>query len=658
MDARKSTSPRRLELELESRGELRLTEWHLRNFKSVEEAHISLRPLTVLLGPNSAGKSSLIQSILIYVQAQSSFERSDLVSLNGSLIKLGAYDEVRTKGGATRPTGGIKIGGVLEPWRVLPSSTREAAPRSPSSARGPLAARYEWGASFGRLDNESSGRMRVNECWLQTETRIGRLLRDSPSGADLPVAEVDVARLELKRKQRVAASGSTSPVFMRSGRRSPLTASVDFEMIGAYRGTLSRSSEGQRARRVTIAAGTPQSGLPGVAFKEESLGEVLLADWDRLLAVRARHMRGLESDRRVGDLETAARTVARDVIVWWEQQQSSSESRWMDRMVLPARALLHATSHDILAQLTEEDAPAFRKSFLAELADRGLGDERVLVDVSEEGVHSDARDVIARYLATMVHYLGPIRTTARAVASEAQYSRGVGVEGEITAAALHGDWDRPTLYRRPADDDSDRGVGDLAEAPMGVAVNDWMRALELVDNVEAQDQGRYGLEVVVTPRGVDAKLNLRNVGVGISQILPLVVLCLRSRPGSLILVEQPELHLHPAAQQRLADFLVAMIQSGRQIIVETHSDHLVARLRRRIAEDANDELMDEVGFVYVTRDEVTGRTEYQQATANKYGGLEGWPQGFFDQGPREAAETIRVALEKKRRQDGQVADTD
>jgi predicted ATPase len=109
--------------------------------------------------------------------------------------------------------------------------------------------------------------------------------------------------------------------------------------------------------------------------------------------------------------------------------------------------------------------------------------------------------------------------------------------------------------------------------------------------------------------------------------------------------------LHPAAQQRLADFLIAMMRSGRQLIIETHSDHLVARLRRRIAEDDRDALQDEIGFLYVTRNPATASTEYQAVGANIFGGLEDWPHGFFNQGPREAAEMIRQALEKKRQRE-------
>ena len=67
-----------------------------------------------------------------------------------------------------------------------------------------------------------------------------------------------------------------------------------------------------------------------------------------------------------------------------------------------------------------------------------------------------------------------------------------------------------------------------------------------------------------------------------------LVLCLASPPGSVLLLEQPELHLHPAVQSKIADLIAACALSGRQIIVETHSEHLINRLRLLVAQGALD----------------------------------------------------------------------
>lgn len=655
----------------------RLSHWTIRRFKSVAEAEIPLKPLTVLLGPNSAGKSSLIQSILVFVQAQASFERPDLVSLNGSMLKLGAFDEVLHAGPSLGRARSIELGGVLEevadPRGMLPAIRRRLPRRRDQQESRPTS--LSWGTTFGRPLESAPGRMQVNACWVEfTSPADEEWVDDAPPG---PMSTPDVeslvphgdaravARVELKRRsQRAAEERLLSPPPVLSGRFPTTRLDSGGAVIHRYRGSLKREGA---ARATPIAAGSPQSSLPGVAYREVALATLLSSDQERRMWRRNLPARGMRSRTatREGrseeplDLEAAV-LLGGDILERWWARLAKRRPLSSDADVVHAsvQLLYHALAdidEGVLPRLRGPvDEAAFYRALSEWVLQSGLPDA-VLIQVSGAGAEYEARETIAQFLATNVHYLGPIRTTARAVSSEAQYSRGVGVEGEVTAAVLHGNWDEPTVYLRPDNEGGSVDRPRLVREPLGIAVNRWMMALELGE-VRTRDQARYGLEVTVRPEGLDADLDLRNVGVGISQVLPVVVLCLRSTPGSLIMIEQPELHLHPAAQQRLADFLVAMMRSGRQLIIETHSDHLVARLRRRIAEDSADALQDGVGFLYVTRDPETAATEYREVSANIYGGLEDWPQGFFEQGPREAAELIRRALEKKkaREADGDV----
>jgi hypothetical protein len=122
-----------------------------------------------------------------------------------------------------------------------------------------------------------------------------------------------------------------------------------------------------------------------------------------------------------------------------------------------------------------------------------------------------------------------------------------------------------------------------------------------------------------------------------------------AQPGELVLLEQPELHLHPGPQQVLGDFFLGLIETGRQLIVETHSEYLVNRLRLRIAEDEYGAVQDAVSLLYARRSD--GETSFSQIPANRYGSLEVWPEGFFDQSPLEAEAIIRAAAQKRRRKD-------
>ena len=73
-----------------------ITRWRLKNFKSIRDLSISFAPLTILAGPNSSGKSSIIQSILLMAQTLSSGTQMPVVPLQGRLVRLGTYDELRS----------------------------------------------------------------------------------------------------------------------------------------------------------------------------------------------------------------------------------------------------------------------------------------------------------------------------------------------------------------------------------------------------------------------------------------------------------------------------------------------------------------------------------------------------------------------------------
>ena len=114
----------------------------------------------------------------------------------------------------------------------------------------------------------------------------------------------------------------------------------------------------------------------------------------------------------------------------------------------------------------------------------------------------------------------------------------------------------------------------------------WIKHLKLARSLRVRDIAkRLNLfEVDVKGTGVGAKANLADVGFGVSQILPVLVEGLLMRRGGIYLVQQPEIHLHPDAQAGLADFLIYLACNGVITVVETHSEYLLLRLRRRLAE--------------------------------------------------------------------------
>ena len=133
-------------------------------------------------------------------------------------------------------------------------------------------------------------------------------------------------------------------------------------------------------------------------------------------------------------------------------------------------------------------------------------------------------------------------------------------------------------------------------------------------------------------------MEVASVGVGISQVLPVVVAALDpARPG-ITGIEQPELHVHPKIQVELGDLFAQGVDDGRVFLIETHSEHLMLRLLRRIEETHSGELPqgkpalypDQVSVVFVER--VDGEVRATPLRIDETGEfIDRWPQGFFDE---------------------------
>ena len=143
---------------------------------------------------------------------------------------------------------------------------------------------------------------------------------------------------------------------------------------------------------------------------------------------------------------------------------------------------------------------------------------------------------------------------------------------------------------------------------------------------------------------------MTHVGVGVSQILPILVMSFLAKAGDVVILEQPELHLHPKVQTRLADFFVAMNALGKQCIVETHSEYLINRLRLLVVKSDDTRVADETMIYFVEKDKMIGRSNYRKVIINPYGKIEHWPEGFFDEGENLASQIIEAAFDKKRRE--------
>lgn len=129
-----------------------------------------------------------------------------------------------------------------------------------------------------------------------------------------------------------------------------------------------------------------------------------------------------------------------------------------------------------------------------------------------------------------------------------------------------------------------------------------------------------------------------NMGFGISYALPIVVGALLVPPGGLLMIENPEAHLHPAAQSRMGAFLAQVAGDGVQVFVETHSDHVLNGIRRAAAVEPESIASEEVIFHFFAPNQVP----VQSIEMNPSGNLTSWPDGFFDQLEKDLSDLASI----------------
>ena len=181
----------------------------------------------------------------------------------------------------------------------------------------------------------------------------------------------------------------------------------------------------------------------------------------------------------------------------------------------------------------------------------------------------------------------------------------------------------------------------------------WLREMNLADDLSTLALGssaRY--ELLIENDGQVS--NLKDVGVGVSQVIPVIVAALFAQPGHIVIVEEPESHLHPLAQSKLAE-LFAQVSKARnvQFIVETHSEHLFRRMQTLIAKQQitpKDAVM-----YFVERDGKAARM--RPLDLDDFGRVKNWPEGFFGDALGETREQTAQAIKRAkelRARDGNV----
>ena len=174
----------------------------------------------------------------------------------------------------------------------------------------------------------------------------------------------------------------------------------------------------------------------------------------------------------------------------------------------------------------------------------------------------------------------------------------------------------------------------------------WLQKLGLIDSFEIKEiaPGSSLYQACVRKSDGSPEAMLTDVGFGVSQVLPVLVLLYYVPEGSIILMEQPEIHLHPSVQSGLADMMLAVATHRRvQIIVESHSEHLLRRFQRRAAEGGI--ASSDLKLYFVSNND--GVAELNDLRLNEWGQIENWPEHFFGDEMGEIAAISKASLDRR-----------
>lgn len=572
--------------------------WSVRDFKGLAEASINIRKgrTTVLTGVNSSGKSSIAQSILLATQ---SLHSDGNLILNGPLVRLGdAQDLVRDNADRKRIEFRIAV-------------DREDGGRLGADG---LSIKYDLTPS------EDKSALLINHLELSSESSDSPLIAGKENARRSDVEEIRHASSRL---------GNVDPLHVKG-----LLGSAD------------------RILRTYIL----MRGLRPIGIIQLMRARQVEAKYRRALEIRLKERKALESPA------SRERPLSPPLIREFSNLVENAASNNSELQGLPLRRLISNKSGNpyVFDDFWDEISPRVQAELIKAAAGERSEKPYVLIPIHQRAWsrHMQAglleaelltgaeptvdalRDLGDHFtnLAEQVQYLGPLRDEPRVVWNHwNELARGlpVGTRGEYSAAVLSRSSSRQIICRLPNDSKESAPFGNIIT--LGEAVDSWLAYLNIGDNVKSKSYGKLGVGLDLTVNG--SKRDLTTVGVGVSQALPLIVGLLACPQGSIFMVEQPELHLHPAVQARLADFLT-MARADVSVLIETHSDAFITRIRRRIAERAIDPESVDIIFIEPGAQGSTAR----KLGLDSLGDLSEWPDDFISSTEEDVRAIIQANI--------------
>jgi predicted ATPase len=260
----------------------------------------------------------------------------------------------------------------------------------------------------------------------------------------------------------------------------------------------------------------------------------------------------------------------------------------------------------------------------------------IYISFLERGVEQ-----ITRFFTSKIRYLGPLRTEPstiqRSFAPTSELDE-VGAKGEYSAVVYQANQNASIKWYNPQTKQVER-------ATLQEALDSWVQYLGIASQVRTDMAGAIGVTWKVVLKEGQKPRTLPEVGVGVSQVLPILVMGLLSPQDTLLILEQPELHLHASVQARLGDFFVGLAKCKKQCLIETHSENLVSQLRYHIVQSGGQDKGDCIIY-FVDQDE-KGAAKFEPVEISPQGNILNWPDGFFDETMLQEDRITAASIKKR-----------
>lgn len=631
-----------------------ITKWKVFNFKSIrEETELDLGPLTIFAGANSSGKSTFIQSILLVAQTLAHKVGSRSVVLNGALTSLGQFDDLKSNG---KESDQISIKCTCRP---LPEKRAVTQKRSQFTSRGtiyygPRSNQFHEVACEISFDSDPSSTQRD---LFQIQPRLFAAQLTCVSRDEDNIDQCSDISIHQSSKAISQFKGADSTGEIDDQFRDSLAYAVELDEY-----SMSEVKDDFRSAYpigCVLRHFLPERIIYAIDKIKEDANAITIAlqdDGPRSMIVR----RGMSKEIVLtAEIIDVLRDILRNEIDF--DEKLLRKHRKVSLIDSDFETFTFRAWHEMLRKLPivqrnkiqqvlreqEDISDRIYEAMMAPLPNKT--EQNAFLTLSLPRVLYEAAMYLDNYFALSLKYLGPLRDAPKPLypLAPAADPRDVGLRGEHTASILELHKNKKIRYIPSARFESPVIDRRMVTRTLEAAVIDWLQYLGVANSVESRDRGKLGHELKVGLENSDNTHDLTHVGVGVSQVLPILVMCLLANTDSTLVFEQPELHLHPKVQTLLGDFFLSMALCNKQCIVETHSEYFIDRLRFRIAAASpEDELNSQAKIYFVEKP--SQDSVFREVVINEYGAIADWPEGFFDQSQQEAEDILRAAAMKRK----------